>query len=278
MKILFNHKLISSFSLFLDHSLLDGAQAYVNVNTGLYIQNNPSINGRVYASPYKSWVYDSCVSGANIPSGVYNSSGQFLTRQSGIVIDFINGRVISNANWGSQLSGNFARKEYNIYTSTEQEFNFWLENVYGEDKSIEYSLTGANSSRFYAPCVILTNAWEENKPFALGGLDSTENIIRAYIISNSSFQQEGINSYFRDLARQYFTMVNFGDVPITSSGDLKSGYYCYNDLCSRYGVTGGFIENCYGMKISQKSNNATSFFISAYEFDTSIIRQPSRDK
>lgn len=275
---LFNHKLITSFSLFLDHQLLNGAQAYNNIiSTGLFSLPTFSNLGNIYASPYKSWIYDSCISGAIIPSGFYNGSGQFLTRQSGIVIDFINGRIISKNNWGNGISGSFAKRDYNIYTSTEQEFNFWLENVYGNDKDIDYKITGANS-RFYAPCVVLTNASENNEPYAMGGLDETKNTIRAYIISNSYYQQEGINSYFRDLSRQYFSLVSYGDVPITSSGDLKTGYYCYNDLCAKYGVAGIFIENVYNLKISQKSNNSTSFSVTVSEFDLNTVRQPGSNK
>ncbi len=277
MKPLFNHRLIPSFALYLEHNLLNGATAYTNTSGTLYPQVQ-SANGYSYASPYKGWVYDSCVSGAAIPSGVYDRSGNYLTRSSGIVFDWDNGRVLSNRNLGNGVSGTYARRDYNFYVSTEEEVGWWMEKVYGADENIAYTATGANPYRFYAPCVILTNAFEGNENYALGGLGITKNTFRAYIISNSFYQQEGITSYFRDLETRYFSLVNYSDVPITASGDIKGGYYCYDDLCAQYGVAGVYIEDVFVLKLGQRVNRSTSFSVAVAEFDTSTVRQPGVDK
>lgn len=275
MRPLFNHDLITSFALFLDHELLDGAQAYTNVTTGLFhmgVTPAPS-SQHVWAAPFKSWVSDSCVSGAAIPSGVYNSSGQFLTRDSGIVIDFENGRVMSPHNWGPRLSGTFARRDYNIYTSTDGQVEWWMENVYGANKNITYTPTGIPAGPFAAPCIILTNSFEQNEPWALGGMDQTRNTLVGYIISNNGYQQEGVNSYTRDLADRSFALATYGDAPWGSSGDLKARYYCYDDLCARYGPAGAYIEEVHNRRVSQAANKSTSFMVSVVEFDTNVVRQ-----
>ncbi len=261
--------------LYLDNRLIDGAGAYVNVSTGLYQQTGFQGN-RCWAAPWKAWAYDSCIAGVNVPSGFYNSSGQFLTRASGLVIDFLNGRVYSPYNWGSQLSGSFARKEYNVYASTEGEVGLVLEHIYGENPDLSYSLTGA-SSKFNAPCIFLTNATSQNDPFALGGLDQTRNTLRCYVISNAkdNYAQEGIMSTLRDLDERYFSLVPMGAAPFMSvSGDLKSGRFCYSDLCAQYGVAGVYIEETNALKVSQRANEATSFSVMIAEIDTNALRQP----
>lgn len=275
MKPLFNHSLITSFALYLDHVLLNTAQAYANVTGSFYPQIDSGVRGNVWQSPYKSWVWDSCASGATIISGAYTSSGQFLTRDSGIVIDYWNGRIISPYKWGS-LSGSYSRKEYNIYTSTEGEINWWLENVYGADKDITYTITGIPSSRFAAPCIILTNARDYNDQWALGGLQDSRNLIRTYTISpaNAPFLQEGVDSVMRDIATRSVALVSFGDVPLGNSGDIKNGStYCYDTLCAQYSPPQIYIEAVHNVKVNQKTNNSTTFSVTVAEFDVSTIRQ-----
>lgn len=278
MRPLFSHDLMTSFYLFLNNSLQNGAQAYTNVNNQtLYPMNTlGSQNGNVWASPFKGWVYDSSVSGANIPSGVTNSSGQFLTRGSGIVIDFNNGRVISPYNWGP-LTASFACPNYNLYISDETRTNFWLDQVFDSNPNVAYTATGAPNTPFFAPCIILTNANEQNDPFALGGLDQTRNTIRAYIISNNGWNQEGSQSWIRDLARTTFALASYSAAPlIVPSGDLKGGNYNYvTGICQAIGLTPGvYIEQVHGLKLSQKTNNTTTLQVAVMEIDCNTVRQP----
>lgn len=277
MRPLFNHSLITSFYLFLNNSLQNGAQGYTNVTGQLYPMTDPSTQGFVWAAPYKGWVYDSSVSGATIPSGVYTSSGQFLTRASGLVIDWNNGRVISPSNWGP-LSGAYAKPDYNLYQSTEQATNFWLDQVFNSNPAVVYKATGAPNTPFFAPCIILTNANSQNDPFALGGLDQTRNTMRAYIITNvrGGWIQEGAESWLRDLARTYFALAPYSAAPITASGDLKTGGFNYiTDICNVYGLTPGvWIEEIHAFKLSQKASDSNSLMASVVEIDTNYVRTP----
>lgn len=273
MKPQFNHDLLTSFYLWLDNRITKKGEAYINVTGSLFLQSTPSVNGNTYVSPYRGWIYDSCVSGANIPSGFYNSSGQFLTRQSGLVIDFNNGRVITSAKWGPTLSGVYARKEVNIYQSNDNEAKYVLESIFGENPNLSYTLTGMPGNVYSAPLIIITNADDKNIPFALGGLENSTNIVRAYCISNSNYLQEGINSLCRDASDSYIPLASYADMPISSSGDLKGVNWSYcTGIYDKYGCNGIWIEKVRAQKINDRTNGNATFFLSVMEFDLSTIR------
>ncbi len=279
MRPQYAHDLITSTVLWLDNQLCGTGQAYVNITGNLYQQ--PVVAGRnvVYASPYRSWVYDSCAAGALIPSGFYTSSGQFLTRASGLVIDFINGQVSSPANWGPSLSGVYARKEMNVYYSSDEEVSYILEQVYGENKNLSYTLTGLvrpgmAPKTLAAPLIMLTNARGENDPWALGGIDDSKNTVRAFIISDSNYLQDGVNSLLQDAAHQTIPFVPYSVAPWTASGDLKAPPWSYcSGIFNTFGCAGGlYVQNVYAYKISDKVNRNSTFFVSAVEIDLSKPR------
>jgi hypothetical protein len=113
MRETFDNKLAQSVIEWLNNVICNDGGGFVNTGSSLYLQDDSTRSAyKVYQSPWRSWIYDSCVDGANIPSGFYNSSGQFLTRSSGLFIDYQNGRVLSSGNWGPSLSGNFSKREF----------------------------------------------------------------------------------------------------------------------------------------------------------------------
>ena len=275
MKEQFDTKLVTSFTLWLDNRITVGGEAFLNHTGLLYRQTDPSSPfTNIYASPYKSWVYDSCLTGGNIPSGIYNSSGQFLTRTSGISFDFENGRVLSSGNWGNNLSGTYSSKEYNVYFSTEEVTSFFLDEVYRANNDLTYSATGVKPYHFVAPCLIVTNSFAENKPFAFGGQDVSKRTLRVYAISNNNYKQEALNSLLIDSTRMGFPLVNNADTPLNGYKDLKTGYYNYCNLKSQYGCSDVFISNVYSYKISDKANRTSNLLLSFFEFDLESVRYP----
>lgn len=275
MRPQYNHDMVTSVTLWLANKLEDTGQAYFNTTGLLYLQTDPTINGNIYSSPYRGWIYDSCVQGATIPTGFYNASGQFLTRASGVVIDFNNGRIITPQNWGPTLSGAYARKEVNVYFSNVEETEYILEQAYGENPNLSYVLTGMAGNTLVAPMVMLTNSQGRNMPFALGGTDNTKSTIRAFCISNSNYLQEGIGSLCRDAAHSIIPIGSYTDAPLTASGDLKSGNpwsYC-NDFYAKYGCANGcWIENVYEIKTNERANGNLTYYLQTIEFDISRIR------
>ena len=269
MKPQFQHDVVTSVQMWLDNKLLNDGQAYVNLTGKLTLQSDSSVQGNVYASAHKQWVFDSCAAGAIIPSGFYNASGQFLTRASGLVFDFINGKVITPQNWGPSISGAYARKEVNVYYSSDKELNYVMEQVYRENRDLSYVFTGLGGTQLAAPLIMLTNAKGHNDPWALGGQDVTKQTLRAFMITNSNYLQEGVQSLLQDMAHTYIPLAPYTSAPITSSGDLKTIPWSYcTGIQGVYGCGSGlYIENVYPYKISEAKNKNVTFFLGAVEID-----------
>ena len=150
MKPQFQHDATSSFALWLDHYLVHCGEAYSNKQGELYympderlpMYPDDPVNGLVsYNSEYKQWVYDSDITGAVIPSGVYIDTGDgaynFCERgQSGLSLDFENGRVLFDGiffptNYADlRISGDFSVKDINIYLADDTEENLVIQNKY----------------------------------------------------------------------------------------------------------------------------------------------------
>ncbi len=197
-----------------------------------------------------------------------------MTTGSGIFIDFNNGRVLSTANWGSTLSGNYASKEYNTYVSNEEDTDFYLESLYQANQDLSYTATGVVSYEFAAPCIILTNATAQNQPWAMGGLENSKTTLRAFAISNNPYNQEALAGLLRDRARSYFPLVSSAEMPLAFYGNLKTGHYSYCDIMALHGCTDVFIKDVYVYKLSNMANKSEYFSVSVIDFDVETVRYP----
>lgn len=277
MKSQFNNELLSSFYLWFNNRMQNNGQGYINyLNQTGFLQPESSRTGVCYAFPYKSFVYDSSASGAIVMSGVRNQAGQFLTRQSGIIIDYVHGRVFSPTNLGPAVLGSFAKSEYNVYVGTEEETDFYLDQLYAQNPNIKLPATGVTYGRFAAPCIILTDAYNQNKPFAFGGQDSSEKTIRAFVISDNNYAQEAVSSLMVDSARSYFPLISSTLSPINGFGDIKGGYYNYVDMVANSLPT-VLVDEVHMLKMNEKTNKNINFTIAILEFDTITVRYPRRE-
>jgi hypothetical protein len=281
MKETFNHKLFTSFTLWFENQLLANGEAFENQTGVFYPQNDESLPGySVYASPYKQFVYDSAIPNANIISGVYPvGSNTFIPRgTSGLKIDYQNGRIFfdSGVNHPAGFSGSFATKEFNTYITNRDSSQFIFESAKGGNPNVSYPATGIAPRLYKAPCVILDLPNSQNKGFAFGGEDMTESTIRAITISKDLWQQDGLHSIFRDTNHLPFPIAPSTEVPLDFFGDLKSGYYNYNGIVSRYGFPGTmpWIDRVYTAKISEDGNKNDNYYASYLEFDVNTVRFP----
>jgi hypothetical protein len=284
----FQHKLASSFTLWFDNYLLTKGQAYTNTTGKFYAYDDERIPSQyqAFGSPFKQWVSDYSIVGANIPSGVY-VNGAFLGRATGVnnstssrILDFDNGRaLLSGVSSSADVTGAFAVKDFNVYYTNDTE-----EDLIVENKLTPQNKVGTNLNPTYVtpydqviPAVYICNAKFENAPFAFGGMDKTTSNINAVVIAENPYQLDGVLSIFADSRNENIIDIPFDNYPFTEYGDLKSGYYNYQSLKTQYQNTNKyFVDKVKTAKMSDKARKSlvNDLYIGFIDFDVSIMRYP----
>ncbi len=237
MKEVYSHKILTSFALWFENTLLQKGEAFQNVNTRLY----PSVDDRVsddytiFASPFRQWVPDSSVSGVVVPSGV-TINGTFTSRGSGVIMDFENGRIFLDADTYDDtdvVSGSYGIKDLNVYTVSNEETRMVFEGNY--QLNSKYGMiaeSGVSPFGYAAPAAFIMNTLSDNKPFAFGGEQDTKNKFRVIVAADNTWLLDGCTSVFRDLTESNIPLLNVSDAPLNEYGDIKSGVYNYRNLAN----------------------------------------------
>jgi hypothetical protein len=234
MKAAYITNLMSSFYLWLDHEILTRGEAFINYSGKLYKTSDPNFpNNSIYGAPFRQWVYDSSIPNTNVPSGI-SIDGNYVNRGvNNLNIDFNKGRVILNNGINStNVTANFSFKEYNIYYTDEREEKLLFEKAY----NITPKVTQVTGALGYLdtpyPCIFIKHRMGENVPFAFGGEDSTQTMIRCIILASNSFSLDGLISILSDSARKVFPVLSPNDFPFNYLGDFKIGNnFNYINLC-----------------------------------------------
>lgn len=225
MKRILDHDVISSFKEFLNYRMLKYLSGYKNETVPIYPYsgNRKFVGKNIFASPSCQWVYDSAISGAQIPSGF----GALARGTSGLMIDFKNGRLIVNS--GVNLTGNIdvSVPDFNIYVTTTPIQKIVLENRFQYQPYLRAANQHVQSDAIIAPCIILSLTSTTSQPFELGGIDSAMFLIQVGVLSDKMFHIMGVQKMIRDIARRVFPVL--ATTPLNEYNDLKDGYWNYNN-------------------------------------------------
>jgi len=282
----FQHRLTSSFMMWFDNYLLTKGQAFTNL-TGVFYnyedERIPSVY-KVFGSPYKQWVSDYSVNGATVPSGVF-VNGVFKGRPTGAsnttssnILDFDNGRaLLSGVLASSTVTGSFAVKDFNIYYTNETEEDLILDRKKSSNESV-----GTNESFTYVapydqmvPAIYINNSSIQNEPFAFGGTNQTNTNINAVVITKDPYNLDGVLSIFADSFNQSIVNIPFEESAYTEYGDLKSGFYNYQTLKTKYiDQQKFFVDKVVTSKLNDKERKSllNDLYVGFIDFDISIIR------
>ena len=233
MKATYINNLMSSFYLWLDHEVLERGEAFINYSGKLYTSPDPNFpNMQVYGAPFRQWVYDSSVTNANIPSGIF-VNGNYVTRGvSGLNIDFNKGRAIISGSTSNNVTASYSFKEYNIYYTDEREEKLLFEKAYNITPKVTQVTGALGYLDVPYPCIFIKHRMGENIPFAFGGEDSTQTMIRCIVLASNSFSLDGLISILSDSARKVFPVFGPQDFPFNYVGDFKSSNsFNYKTLC-----------------------------------------------
>ena len=249
------HDISSSLALYIDHKILSVGQAYTNHSSEFYRLNDKTFSSNsVYASPYKQFVYDYAVSGAQVPSGVY-VNGNFINKgTTGLKIDYLNGRAIFNQNNnGFTVSGDYAVKDFNIYVNPVSNQELLFESKFELRPTFPQSLTGLNSNQAVAPAIFIENLSSSSEDLAFGGLDKCYYNYSCMILADSNYQLEGVANILMDLKRKHFCVLD--ETPINRFGDFKSGNYHYWDYVAAHSQYQAFISDVDFFKVIANTDN-----------------------
>ncbi len=244
----FSATTLNSFYLWLDHLLLANGQAYRAASSQYLYQPDSTLGtGYVaYSSPFKSFVWDSGV-GVPVATTISGSFGVLSQGQSGMMMDYMNGRVILPSSFGTNatISGSYTFKELNLYYANQtQERTVFTDKYYLNSR---FARTPArNTPPPYAmvtPCIFITSSVVENESYAFGGIYQTKFHITLNVMAENMGQLEGTLSLLEDSIKSYFPQVEPSDWPLDSFGTFKNGTgYSYDALVALRGAPGNLYE------------------------------------
>jgi hypothetical protein len=276
MKPQFQHKVVTSLMLWFENFFLSKSEAFT-VQTGKFTYYEDAAlppNFKAFGSEFKQTVYDSSITGAYIPSGVYINNNFSGFNNSTLFFDNLNARVVvSGISDTANITGKFSPKEISLYFTNDTEENV----IINAQEQLNQNV--ANAHEFYTPyeqklpAIYLSNQSMQNKPFAFGGMNETLTKVTAVILANQAYELDCILSVFADSYNENIPICEYTSQPLNQFGSLKTGYYSYNDIKNTY-KDQIFIKNVTSSKMSDRvgANLLRQLYIGFIDFELSIYR------
>ena len=285
MKGQFDNKVMSSFFLWFDHTLLKHGEAFTNYQSNLYSVANLYDGYNTYGSPFRQFVSDASIPNAQIISNLY-VNGVATPKGSGSFtgINYSMGQAyfsssVSTAPTG--ISGNYAIKDFNIFLTNDIEEKLLFETQFSLSNKTSQSPTGLPPDSLSYPAIFIKNNGGTNEPAAFGGLDATNFNIRAIVLADSQFSLDAVSSIFRDKERTFVSLFEEAEMPFNNLGDFKSGVaYNYTGIAAQKAesdkafIDEVFVKKIGGLTFTQKSNLNPSVFSMIIDFELSVLRYP----
>lgn len=222
--------LLASFKEWFDHVLLDEGGAYLNRTARLFHDSSKRLGNSytTYTSPYQQWVYDSSITGANIPTGITGDPDHPVINRgdSGMRFDFVNGGVILGDDRREDLYvfSSFATKDINSYITTRPDEKIVFETKFDFAPEMREATTGTPMDTVVAPAAFIKSVQSEEQGFCLGGTNKNYHNIRVLVVSNSELQLVGLGSIFKKKKNKCIKILAGSQLPLDEFGDLKSGF------------------------------------------------------
>jgi len=287
MKPQFQHQVVTSFALWLDHVILSRGEAFQNIESTFYYQNDDRLDPDFvsFASPHKQWVTDSSVQGAEVISKINLNGKEIEKNKLGIRYDYNNGRVLlprTIANASSAVDGRYSVKDFNVYITDQTEEELLIETKFDKNSRFDQDVFGGvKPYDQVVPAIFCSYEEGINSPFAFGGHDMTSSQIRCVVFAESSFQLDGIFSILKDFNTTTIANVGFNEHPLNEFGDLKYGVYDYADLSDRYynNKNAQCIMHVDGVRVSKIKDRIAKqshpgLYLGFIDFDIRAFRYP----
>jgi len=225
-----NTLLLPSVLLWLDNLFVKQNNGFTNINGGPLKKVTSVINGySSYASPYRQWVYDSSVVGAQVPSGVYKNA-IFTPKGAGIKLNYNQGGAYL-ASDSSNVTANFSKKDVNVYINDSP-----LEYLFFENRFVENTKTTthdrANLTDFVYPCVVIHLETGPNKTLDFCGNVQSLAYVRLVFLADSNYLYQNVCNIVRDSQDTSLPVFTPELLPFDQYGELRNGSFVYDNFCS----------------------------------------------
>ena len=193
-------------------------------------------------------------------------------------VDYQNGRVILNAAFGTNalVSGTYAFKDLNMYVANQTQERQIFTTHYYLNSRFNGQPTGAVPAYSpVTPCIFVTNANEDNPPWALGGVYNTTFTVSLNILAENMTQLEGALSIVTDMTDTAFPQLPLSAYPLGEFGDYKGGSgYNYQTIIAQYGTPANlyFINKVKTSKVSDFVRINESLFLGLADINVSRVR------
>ena len=271
----FLNKLNSSLYLFVDHELLATGEAYSNTSSLFYDQTSSQDRNSgflTYSSPYQGFVYDSSITGASVPTGLY-VGGVFTPVGSGGLeaINYDRGEAYFSSAPVGNVSGDFSVKDLNLELTSLPETTILFETKYELNPRISQTLSYNNPDSRTMPIIFIKPRKSHNEEVAMGGFEESMDVYRMFIFTDNQFNLDATCSILRDSVRKNFGHFELSEMPFNSLGGLIDNSFNYTSVTdSKNGQDISRIEKVEVIHNSQELFRKNSDKIN-YQIFTAII-------
>ena len=196
-----DHFLASSLKEFLNYRCLTDLQAFTTVSGTLTQYTDPKWTEKTaIGSSYASFVYDSSIPGATVPTG--------LAGVTGAIVDYKNGRFLApTGTVATGLSTSFSVNDINFYVSSDPEAKLIFREKYLTNPTFK-AATGVLPPRSYiAPCVFVKSYRSENHDHCLGGETEAQINFRVIAMMRTEAQLVGFQHVIRNCRQDVFPLI-----------------------------------------------------------------------
>lgn len=262
---------------------------YTNATTRFYYQPDSRIAGyNAYSAPFRSFVWDSGVSGSTIinsvnvyqsDSGGNGATGSPITisrGQSGMMVDFVNGRILfsgSSVGTSAIVSGSYSFKDFNVYFANQGAEKMVFSDKYYLNSRFARPETGIPAAHdMVTPCIFVTNPRTSNSIRGFGGEQDTQTIVTLYVMAETQGHLENALSLLASSRDLTFPQLPASAWPLNLYGDYKSGY-SYPQLRDSYASAPKYtIVGARSSKVSDSAVVDESVFVGQVDLTLHMAR------
>lgn len=188
-----------------------------------------------YAAPFRTMVWDSGVSGASIfnsvsgyPFGTTGSFAEISRGQSGMMVDYMNGRVLfpsSTIGPNAIISGSYAFKDFNVYFANQGADRMVFSDKYYLNSRFGNPATGVPpANAMVTPCIFVSAPQMVKPVLGFGGQHLARVSVAVNVLAETQGQLENALSLLAASRDLVFPQLPASEWPLGPYGDIKSGY------------------------------------------------------